>query len=96
MRRVVPLPFPAEPLIRDAAALGAAIRSTRTRARLTRADAALSLGISVDALADLERGKPTVALGTALAAATALGVSLFITPAEQRDRVRSLIKSIGT
>ena len=94
MRRVVPLPFPADPLTRDAPALGAAIRAARTRARLTRADAALSLGIAADTLADLERGKPTVALGTALAVATALGISVFIAPADQRERVRSLIKSL--
>lgn len=94
MRRVVPTLFPADPLARDALALGAAIRAARTRARLTRAQAALSLGISADTLADLERGKPTVALGTALAAATALGVGVFIAPAEQRERVRSLIRSL--
>lgn len=94
MRRVVPLPFPEEPLVRSSTDLGAAIRAARTRAMLTRADAALSLGISLDALADLERGKPSVSLGTALAAATALGVSVFIAPAEHRDRVRSSIESI--
>jgi DNA-binding XRE family transcriptional regulator len=95
MRRVIPLPFPSEPLIRGSLSLGAAIRAARTQTLLTRAAAALSLGISIDTLADLERGKPTVAMGTAIAVAAALGVGLFVTAAEKREPVRPLIRSLA-
>jgi transcriptional regulator with XRE-family HTH domain len=93
MKRVVPRDFPADPLVRGSADLGAALRSARTRSGLTLADTALSLGIAKQTLNDLERGKPTVALGTALHVAAELGVSLFMAPAEVRERVRDAVRT---
>ncbi len=93
MRRVVPAAFPADPLLREPAEFGAALRAARTRSGLTLVDAALSLGISKQTLHDLERGKPTVAIGTALRVAAQLGVSLFMAPAEVRERVRDAVRA---
>ena len=79
MRRVIPEPFP-EPLVRDAVAFGQAVRAARTRAGITLQAAAEALNISKATLGDLEGGKGTVALGTAIRVARDLGVSLMATP----------------
>jgi transcriptional regulator with XRE-family HTH domain len=89
----MPLPFPTEPLLQEPAEFGAAIRAARTRAGLTLVDAALSLGMTKQTLGDLERGKPTVAFGTALRVASQLGVSLFMAPSEIRERVRDAVQA---
>lgn len=94
MKRVIPLPFPAEPSLKEPADFGAAVRAARTRAGLTLVDAALSLGITKQTLSDLERGKPTVAFGTALRVASQLGVSLFMVPSEIRERVRDAVQAV--
>jgi transcriptional regulator with XRE-family HTH domain len=94
MRRIVEQPFPQDPLLREPSDLAAAIRAARTRAGLTLVDAAASLGIAKQTLNDLERGKPTVALGTALRVATELGVSLFMAPADLRERVRDAVRAV--
>jgi len=91
MKRVLPRPFPAEPWVREAADLGQAIRAARTSTGLTAESAALSLGIARTTLLDLEKGAPTVSLGTALRVAAELGVTVFITEAVHRERVRRLI-----
>jgi transcriptional regulator with XRE-family HTH domain len=95
MRRVVPTPFPADPWADEPAVLGAAIRSARTQAGMTQGEAALALGISRDVLSDLERGKAAVALGTALRVAATLGVGVLITPSEQRERARTMIRNLA-
>lgn len=79
MRKVKPEPFP-DPLIRDAAAFGQAVRAARTGARISLEAAAQALGISKATLSDLEGGKGTVALGTALRVARDLGAAVFTTP----------------
>ncbi len=91
MKRVTPTPFPSDPLVREPGQLGEAIRAARTSAALSRVEAAAALGISKQTLTDLERGKPTVAVGTALRVAHELGVSIFIAPAQHRERVRRAV-----
>ncbi len=93
MKRVVPLPFPAEPTVHGPADLGAALRAARTRAGLSLVEAALSLGLTKQTLHDLERGKATVAIGTVLRVASQLGVSLFMAPSEIRERVRDAVRA---
>jgi len=66
MRTVTPKPFPTELELRSAKQLGIAVRAARTQARLTLADAALTLGVAKQTLSDLELGKPSVGLGLAL------------------------------
>jgi DNA-binding XRE family transcriptional regulator len=92
MRRVVRTPFPADPLITDAMHLGAAVRAARTEVGLTLEEAALTIGVAKQTLADLERGKPTVGLGMALKIVHQLGVVLFLAPASQRERIVHLIQ----
>ena len=91
MRRVVPLPFPTDPFVTDAAKLGAAIRAARSNAGMSLVDAALALGISKQTLSDLETAKSSVGLGTALRVAREMGVALFAVPAGEREIVRRAI-----
>lgn len=90
MKRVVKIPFPADPWLREAGDLGLAVRSARTSAGLTIEEAAMTIGVAKQTLSDLERGKPTVGLGLALKIAQELGVSLFVAEARQRERIRHL------
>ncbi|HEU6455788.1 MAG TPA: helix-turn-helix transcriptional regulator [Roseateles sp.] len=79
MRKVKAEPFP-DPLIRDARAFGQAVRAARTGAGISLEAAAQALGISKATLSDLEGGKGTVALGTALRVARDLGAAVFSAP----------------
>ncbi len=79
MRKVKAEPFP-DPLIRDAGAFGQAVRAARTGAGISLEAAAQALSISKATLSDLEGGKGTVALGTALRVARDLGAVVFATP----------------
>ena len=94
MRRVCPTPFPTDPLVTDAGALGVAIRAARSNLGLTLSDAAISLGISKQTLSDLETGKGSVGLATVLRAARELGVSIFAVPAAEREPVRRAIQAL--
>jgi len=95
MRRVVPTAFPEDPLVKDAATLGAAVRAARTRAAMTLADAALNLGIAKQTLADLETAGGSVGLATALHVARELGLALFVVPAAEREPARRLLMGMG-
>jgi transcriptional regulator with XRE-family HTH domain len=91
MKRVVPTPFPSDPLLTDAAAFGAAIRAARTGTGMTLADAAMMLGIAKQTLADLEKAGASVGLAIALKVAGELGVAVFAAPAADREPVRRSI-----
>lgn len=73
--------------------LGAAVRACRTQAGLTLEEAALTIGVAKQTLADLEAGKPTVGLGLVLKIAHELGLALFIAPSHERERVTNAIKA---
>jgi transcriptional regulator with XRE-family HTH domain len=88
MRTVTPKPFPSDLELRSTNQLGVAVRAARTQAKLTLADAALTLGVAKQTLSDLELGKPSVGLGLALKIATGLGVSLFMVPTSAREQTR--------
>lgn len=71
------------PMTRDAVVVvGQLVASERRRQRRTAADLAERAGISRDTLYRLERGDPTVAIGTALELLVLLGVPLFSTDAD--------------
>lgn len=71
------------PMARDAVTvIGQLIASERRRQRRTAADLAARAGISRDTLYRVERGDPSVAIGTALELLVLLGVPLFGTDAE--------------
>lgn len=66
------------PKARDAARiLGAQIAAARRRRRWTAARLAKQVNVSLPTLRKIERGDPTVAMGTMLDAAVAVGVPLF-------------------
>lgn len=66
--------------ISSARDLGAAIRLARTTMGLRQAEAALLCGVGVRFLSDLENGKPTVRIGTALKVINGLGLALTLGP----------------
>ena len=68
------------PEARDAArALGAQVTAARRQRRWSTARLAEQAGISAPTLRKVERGDPTVALGTAFDVAVLVGVPLFTT-----------------
>jgi transcriptional regulator with XRE-family HTH domain len=93
MRTVQPTAFPEDPFISSVEVLARAVRATRTQARLTMSDAALVANVSIQTLVDVEAGRPGVSIGKILQIADALGVSLFVAPATQRELLRSQIRS---
>jgi transcriptional regulator with XRE-family HTH domain len=93
MRRVTPARHPSDPSIVDAMSFGAAVRAARTAAGVTLVDAATTLGVAKQTLSDLESGRGSVALSTALRLAHSLGVAVFAVPSIHREPVRRLIVS---
>lgn len=71
--------------------LGAKVRLGRKTRRWTVDELAERVGVSAPTIRKIERGDPTVAIGTAFEAATLVGVPLFSADAERRaleaDRV---------
>jgi transcriptional regulator with XRE-family HTH domain len=51
-------------------------------------DAAMTIGVSLQTLVDIEAGKPGVSIGKILQVANGLGVSLFVLPQNQREIAR--------
>lgn len=70
--------------------LGQQVRLGRTQRRWTVSGLAERLGVSPVTLRKVERGDPTVALGTAFEAATLVGVPLFEDP-ERRQAEQSRV-----
>ncbi len=88
MKRVIPTSFPSDPFLDSPATLGSAIRSARTQAGIRLEDAAMTIGVSLQTLVDIEAGKPGVSIGKILQVANGLGVSLFVLPQNQREIAR--------
>ena len=66
--------------------LSAQIAAARREKRMTAAEVAERVGISTITLRAVERGLPTVAIGTVFEVATLLGVPLFT---DERDQLSS-------
>ena len=94
MKRVVPTLFPTDPYLDTAIVLGAAIRSARTQAGIRLEDAAMTIGVSLQTLVDIEAGKPGVSIGKILQVAQGLGVSLFVIPQSQREIARRRLSDL--
>ncbi len=62
--------------VSDVAALGRLVRDTRRALSLTQPDLALSAGVGVRFLVDIERGKPTAQIGKVMQVLAALGVEM--------------------
>ena len=95
MKTVKRVEFPAQLQMSSAKELGIAMRSARTGAGFTLANAAQALGISKQTLSDLELGTGTVTLALAFKALNALGVSMFVVPARENSRARRALKAAG-
>jgi transcriptional regulator with XRE-family HTH domain len=87
--------FPKIPALKLIRSPGIAVRSARTGAGLTLAGAAQALGISKQTPSDLELGTGTVTLGLAFQALNALGVPVFVVPAQESSRVHRALKGAG-
>jgi transcriptional regulator, y4mF family len=76
--------------ISNAAQLGQAVRAARKQAGLTQAQVALTAGVGLRFVVDLEAGKPTAQIGKILQVITTLGGRLRLdgwpTPAEGGQR----------
>lgn len=95
MRRIVPLPFPTDPLAMSAKDLGRFARAARTQSDLPLEAPALALGVSKQTLQNLETGKATVGLGIALRILEGLGVALFAQPAQFKERARRRLLEVS-
>jgi y4mF family transcriptional regulator len=64
----------------DPAALGRTVRETRRALGLTQPKLALSAGVGVRFLVDIEKGKPTAQIGKIMRVLAALGIELRLSP----------------
>ncbi len=93
MRKVIPQPFP-EPRVPAPSDVGAAVRAARTQAKLSLRDAAQLLGVALQTLSDIERGKPGVGLGKVLQVAEGLGLDFFALPRRHRSVVEQRLADL--
>ncbi|MEP7191332.1 MAG: helix-turn-helix domain-containing protein [Actinomycetota bacterium] len=75
--------------------LGAEIARERKRAAVTAADLAERARISLVTLRKVERGEPSVAIGTVFEVAVLLGLDLLGTPEQVRDRTGRAQESLA-
>jgi HTH-type transcriptional regulator/antitoxin HipB len=66
--------------VSDPSALGRAVRETRRALGLTQPKLALSAGVGVRFLVDVEKGKPTAQIGKIMRVLVALGIELQLSP----------------
>ena len=66
--------------ISDPSALGRLVRETRRALGLTQPKLALSAGVGVRFLVDIEKGKPTAQIGKIMRVLAALGIELQLSP----------------
>lgn len=88
MKRVVSRPYPTDPHIGNLQQLGQWVKAARTQAGLRLQDAALVLKVSVQTLADIEAGRPSVTVGKLFAVTQGLGIDLFALPRGRRELAR--------
>jgi y4mF family transcriptional regulator len=63
-------------VVLDPSTLGRLVRDTRRAVGLTQPDLALSAGVGVRFVVDLERGKPTAQIGKIMQVLAALGIEM--------------------
>lgn len=66
--------------VSDPSALGRVIRETRRALGLTQPSLALSAGVGVRFLVDIEKGKPTAHIGKIMRVLATLGIELQLSP----------------
>lgn len=65
--------------------LGAAIRARRRQLKVSQKDLAMASGTGLRFIIELERGKPTCQSGKILDVLQALGIGLYVDPADRKD-----------
>lgn len=83
-RQIAPTRIAADAL----AVLGAQIRFARHRKNWTAANLGMRIGVSARTITAVEKGSPSVAVGTVLNAASVVGVPLFAAEGEELRRLR--------
>jgi y4mF family transcriptional regulator len=66
--------------VSDPPALGRIVRQTRRALGLTQPGLALSAGVGVRFLVDIEKGKPTAQIGKIMQVLAALGIEMQLSP----------------
>ncbi|MBV9428243.1 MAG: helix-turn-helix transcriptional regulator [Bradyrhizobiaceae bacterium] len=66
--------------VSDPLALGRSLRETRRALGLTQPKLALSAGVGVRFLVDIEKGKPTAQIGKIMRVLAALGIEMQLSP----------------
>lgn len=67
-------------IVSDPQALGLLVRKTRRALRLTQPKLALSAGVGVRFLVDIEKGKSTAQIGKIMRVLAALGIEMQLSP----------------
>jgi y4mF family transcriptional regulator len=67
-------------IVSDPTALGHIVRETRRALGLTQPKLALSAGVGVRFLVDIEKGKPTAQIGKIMRVLAALGIEIQLSP----------------
>ena len=91
MKNTSPTKILLEPVISEPGQLGAIIRSARKASGLTIVEAAASIGIAKQTLANIERGRNSVGIQTVLKVATDLGVSIIAIQKNESAFIRRTI-----
>ncbi|MDO9177649.1 MAG: helix-turn-helix transcriptional regulator [Agitococcus sp.] len=94
MKTIKKTVYPVDPFIDTMFVVAAAIKAARTQAGMRIADAALVAHVSLATMVAVEAGRPGVSFGKVLQIADALGVSLLVVPACQRNRVRQHLSKL--
>ena len=68
--------------VSDPAMLGRVVRDTRRALGLTQPDLALSAGVGVRFLVEIERGKPSAQIGKVMQVLAALGIEIELSMAD--------------
>lgn len=66
--------------IQDTAALGRIVKQARIGLGMTQPDLAMTAGVGVRFIVDLEKGKPTAQVGKILRVLQTLGIAVQLTP----------------
>lgn len=67
-------------IIQDSSQLGRIVRETRKALGLNQADLALTAGVGVRLLVEIEKGKPTAQIGKVMQVLAALGIEVGLSP----------------
>lgn len=67
-------------IVADPSTLGRIVRETRRALKLTQPKLALSAGVGVRFLVEIEKGKPTAQIGKIMRVLAALGIEIQLSP----------------